>query len=390
MAKEETIPTHPTSRLGGVSVRGLSQIRNAAGRLSYVLNVTSPGRPRQTLRLGDAHTMSLEEAQSKALRIQRELFKKNTQSYDFTQPLVDLTFSDFLRDHYLPYVIAKQRSTAAAESYLRNWVEPILGSKRIDDIKKRDILFLVRSAELAGLKPGSVNRVLNIVKSCFSKAIEWELTSLSESPAKGVAELVDPAVKERFLSQGEASELIRIVKSSRNPMLFLIVGFLLMTGARRSEALLARWEHIDIARETWLIPFSKSGKPRHIPLSAGAISFLAEAKKISSYYPLARTSPYVFPNRKTGEPFSNIFNSWDTARKKAGLKDVRMHDLRHSFASALVNNGLSIYDVKELLGHSSVSTTQRYAHLSQDRLSKAANTVSDHFDVAPETSKGTK
>lgn len=368
-------------------MRSLSQIRNAAGRLSYVLNVTSPGRPRQTLRLGDAHTMSFEEAQSKALRIQRELFKENNQNFGFTQPLVDLSFSDFLRDHYLPYVIAKQRSTAAAESYLRNWVEPILGSKRIDDIKKRDILFLVRSAELAGLKPGSVNRILNIVKSCFSKAIEWELSSLTESPAKGVAEIVDPAVKERFLSQGEASELIRIVKSSRNPMLFPIVGFLLMTGARRSEALLAKWEHIDIERETWLIPLSKSGKQRHIPLSAGALSFLAEARKVSSYYPLARTSPYVFPNKKTGGPFSNIFNSWDTARKNAGLKDVRMHDLRHSFASALVNNGLSIYDVKELLGHSSVSTTQRYAHLSQERLNKAAKTVSDHFNVAPESSK---
>lgn len=241
----------------------------------------------------------------------------------------------------------------------------------------------MRSAELAGLKPGSVNRVLNIVKSCFSKAMEWELCSLSASPAKGVAEVADAAIKERFLSQGEASDLIRIVKGSRNPMLFPIVGFLLMTGARRSEALFAKWEHIDLDRETWLIPLSKSGKPRHIPLSAGALSFLAEAKKVANYYPLARTSPYVFPNRKTGGPFSNIFNSWDTARKKAGLADVRMHDLRHSFASALVNNGLSIYDVKELLGHSSVSTTQRYAHLSQDRLSKAAKTVSDHFDVAP-------
>lgn len=366
-------------------MRGLAQIRSSSGRMSYVLNVASPGRPRQTLRLGDVHAMSLEEAQNKALRIQRELFKNNNQNYSFTQPLVDLTFSDFLRDHYLPWVIAKQRSTAAAESYLRNWVEPILGGKKIDDVKKRDILFLIRSAELAGLKPGSVNRVLNIVKSCFSKAIEWELCSLSESPAKGVTEIADPAIKERFLSQDEASDLIKIVKSSRNQMLFPIVGFLLMTGARRSEALLAKWEHVDVQRQNWLIPLSKSGKPRHVPLSSGALSFLAEAKKVASYYPLARTSAYVFPNKKTGGPFSNIFNSWDAARKKAGLKDVRMHDLRHSFASALVNNGLSIYDVKELLGHSSVQTTQRYAHLSQDRLSKAAKTVSDHFGFADES-----
>lgn len=368
-----------TAQIGSRNVRGLAQVRGAKGRMSYVLNVSTPGRPRQTLRLGDVHTMSVEEAESKALRIQRELFKPNQQGLAYRDPLVDLTFSDFVRDHYLPHVKAKQRSTAAAESYLRNWIDPVLGGKRIDDIKKRDILFLMRSAELAGLKPGSVNRVLNIVKSCFSKAIEWELSSLSDSPAKGVTELIDPAVKERFLSQNEASELIRIVKSSRNEMLFPIVGFLLMTGARRSEALHAKWEHVDLARESWLIPLSKSGKPRHVPLSAGALSFLAEARKIASYYPLARTSPYIFPNKKTGGPFSNIFNSWDAARKKAGLDDVRMHDLRHSFASALVNNGLSIYDVKELLGHSSVQTTQRYAHLTQERLNRAANVVSDYF-----------
>lgn len=88
---------------------------------------------------------------------------------------------------------------------------------------------------------------------------------------------------------------------------------------------------------------------------------------------------FVFCNVKTGQPFSNIFNSWDKARERAGLKDVRMHDLRHSFASALVNNGLSIYDVKELLGHASITTTQRYAHLSQDRLAQATETVAAHY-----------
>lgn len=87
----------------------------------------------------------------------------------------------------------------------------------------------------------------------------------------------------------------------------------------------------------------------------------------------------VFFKLKTGQAFTNIFNSWDKARERAGLKDVRMHDLRHSFASALVNNGLSIYDVKELLGHAFITTTQRYAHLSQDRLAQATETVAGHY-----------
>jgi integrase len=347
--------------------------------MTYVLAIQSPGKNPQMLRIGDARALTLEQAREKALRIQGDLLQAALESGFVAQSQPKLSFSSFVEGHYLPFILAKQRSTAAAESYLRNWIIPSLGEKMLDDITKRDIVFLTRSLEIAELKPGSVNRILNIVKSCFSKAIEWELCTLSESPAKGVAEVKDSAAKERVLSQDEAHRLIHIVRQSRNPMLFPIVGFLLMTGARRSEALNARWEHIDLARKVWLIPISKSGKPRHIPLSAKALSFLAEAKLVASRSPACKESPYVFCNPKSGRAFTNIFNSWDKARERAGLKDVRMHDLRHSFASALVNNGLSIYDVKELLGHASINTTQRYAHLSQDRLAQATETVAGHY-----------
>ena len=83
--------------------------------------------------------------------------------------------------------------------------------------------------------------------------------------------------------------------------------------------------------------------------------------------------PYVFANPKSGKPFVSVFNSWDTARKKVGLRDVRIHDLRHSFASFLVNAGRSLYEVQRILGHTQIKTTQRYAHLSQDTLIDAAN-----------------
>ena len=357
----------------------LSQVRNAAGRLTYVLNLKTPGQSPQMVRIGDARALTLEQARSKARRIQSDLLQAALESGVIASTHPDLSFSDFVASHYLPFIQEKQRSIAAAESYLRNWIVPSFGSKLINDITKKDIIFLVRSLEISGLKPGSVNRALNIVKSCFSKAIEWHLCSHTESPAKGVAELKDSASKERFLSQDEAQRLIVLVRQSRNPMLFPIVGFLLMTGARRSEVLNAKWEHLDLENKLWLIPVTKSGKPRHIPLSSKALSYIAESKAVIRHSKIAQNSPFIFPSLKTGEAFKNIFNSWDKARERAGLKDVRMHDLRHSFASALVNNGLSIYDVKELLGHSSITTTQRYAHLSQDRLSRATETVADHY-----------
>lgn len=112
---------------------------------------------------------------------------------------------------------------------------------------------------------------------------------------------------------------------------------------------------------------TKSGKPRYIPLSDGVIQMLATMPHDSS--------KWIFPNLKTGQPYVSIFFSWNTAQKLAGLADVRIHDLRHSFASLLVNAGRSLYEVQKILGHTQIKTTQRYAHLSQDTLIDAANVV---------------
>ena len=373
-------------REGGAEAVSIAQVRSASGRLTYVLNVRRPGQSAQTLRLGDTRSLSLEQARAKATRIQGELLKAALESGFVAQKQQDLTFEAFIQQHYLSFIRQKQRSTSAAESYLRNWVIPTLGQNLLKDITKSEISFFLRSLEIAGLKAGSINRILNIVKSCFTKAIEWEFLNSTVSPAKGVSQVRDTAKKDRFLNQEEAQRLIALVQQSRNGMLFPIVGFLLTTGARRSEVLNARWQDIDVENHRWGVPLSKSGKPRTIPLSDASIGFLFEAKKAA----LSRhgrgpkpQSDFIFVNWRTGRAFSNIFNSWDLAREKAGLKDVRMHDLRHSFASSLVNNGMNIYDVKELLGHSSIQTTQRYAHLSQERLQMAAEKVSDHFGLTP-------
>ena len=142
----------------------------------------------------------------------------------------------------------------------------------------------------------------------------------------------------------------------------------ILTGARKREALDAQWRDFDIDRRDWRVPMSKSGRPRHIPLSEGVIQLLQTVPRFPD-------CPFVFPNPKTLKPYESIFNSWNTARKLAGLADVRIHDLRHSFASFLVNNGRSLYEVQKILGHTQIKTTQRYAHLSQDTLLDAANTA---------------
>lgn len=171
---------------------------------------------------------------------------------------------------------------------------------------------------------------------------------------------------ERYLSVDEAERLYGAVCKSENTMLQYIVPMLILTGARKREVLDAKWEDFDLGRRSWRIPISKSGKARHVPLSDGALNVLAS---------MPRKVEWAFANPETGKPYVSIFYAWNTARKSAGLSNVRMHDLRHSFASLLINSGRTLYEVQHIFGHTQVKTTQRYAHLSQDTLLAAANSA---------------
>jgi len=172
---------------------------------------------------------------------------------------------------------------------------------------------------------------------------------------------------ERYLSVEEAHRLYESVCASENKMLRFIVPMLILSGARKREVLDAKWADFDLARKAWRIPVTKSGQARHVPLSDGAINVLNSIPPTDC--------EWTFANPKTQLPYVSVFCSWNTARKQAGLADVRMHDLRHSFASLLINSGRTLYEVQHILGHTQVKTTQRYAHLSQDTLLAAANSA---------------
>ncbi|MCX7074152.1 MAG: site-specific integrase [Methylococcales bacterium] len=127
-------------------------------------------------------------------------------------------------------------------------------------------------------------------------------------------------------------------------------------------------------RRSWRIPMSKSGKARYVPLSDDVLLILSRLLRFDG-------CTYVVPNPKTQQPYNNMFCSWNTARKAAGMPELRMHDLRHSFASFLVNAGRSLYEVQNILGHSQLNTTQRYAHLSQAILLDATNATSSAAEL---------
>ena len=288
-------------------------------------------------------------------------------------PDAALTYHAFIAQRYLPYARAAKRSAHWEDIILRCHLLPAFGDQPINRIDRSAILALVAEKKAAGYAKGTVNRILSILKVTLAKAIEWEVDGLKQSPARGVKLLKDPPKMERYLSPEEAQRLMREIRACGSFMLRYIVPFLLFTGARKREALDARWRDIDLTRRLWTIPFTKSGKPRSVPLSDEALSVLQSVRDLSA------SAVWIFPSPETGKPYVTIFHAWNRCRRAAGLADVRIHDLRHSFASALINNGMTIYDVKEALGHSNVLTTQRYAHLAPDRLRKAVSEAGAHY-----------
>lgn len=174
---------------------------------------------------------------------------------------------------------------------------------------------------------------------------------------------------ENYLSGAELETLMAVLKTDENKAICQIIMYLLSTGARLNEALQATWSQIDMPRRIWRIPASnsKSKRIRSVPLNDSALDVLRQ---------LASDSDYLFINKQTGEPYTTIHKVWGRLRRKAGLPHLRIHDLRHQYASFLVNSGRTLYEVQQILGHSDPSVTQRYAHLSTKALQDAANSAS--------------
>jgi integrase len=208
---------------------------------------------------------------------------------------------------------------------------------------------------------------LILLRYLFSLPKKWDMPGAPNNPTSGIALMKEDNMKERFLSTEEAQRLYTQLQQSDNKMLQYIIPMLILTGARKREVLDARWEDFDFERRHWRIHTTKLGKPRFVPMSDGVVVLLESVPRFDC--------EWVFPNYKSLKPYVSIFNSWNTARREVNLQDVRIHDLRHSYASFLVNAGRSLYEVQRLLGHTQIKTTQRYAHLSHDTLLDATNSV---------------
>jgi integrase len=217
--------------------------------------------------------------------------------------------------------------------------------------------------------PGTANKYIVQIRYMYNVAKKAKIPGSEANPAAGIKQFRVEG-HERFLSPEETERLRLAVERSDNKQLKYIVALVLMLGCRKRELLDSRFEHFDLERRTWKIPLSKSGAVRHIALSSASIEIL---KKL----PRWDGCPYVVPNPKTLKPFTHLNESWKTATRRAGLKGFRIHDMRHSFASNLVNAGHSLLVVSRALGHANIQQTSRYSHLSDDTLLAAADAAAN-------------
>jgi integrase len=236
-------------------------------------------------------------------------------------------------------------------------VLPKLGRRHVADVTRADLSSLHHAMCAT---PGAANRVLALVSKMFGLAERWGLRPDGSNPARHVERFPERKM-ERFLSAQELARLgdalAEMEQAGTEPLeVIAAVRLLILTGARRGEILGLEWEHVDFDAACLRLLDSKEGGAKVIPLGAHALDVLAQ---------LPRRSRWVLPTAAAVGPVS-LSKPWDRIRKRAGLEDVRLHDLRHSFASVGVAGGDSLFIVGSILGHKRASTTERYAHLSDD------------------------
>ena len=282
-----------------------------------------------------------------------------------------LTVSTFFKEYYLSYSVLHHKSAEGNLSLFKRHIEPKFGHILMADVSKSDIRAWTQQLKAKGYSNAMVNRVLVLFGHLYTIAEEYSLSGVPNRKSLGIKLLSDPHKRTVSLTREQIRCLQGEIEKSSNIHLRYIVPFLLFTGARKREALDARWSDINLHERQWVVPDTKSGKPRIIYLSEKCVDLLTDLATSKNRDIMHRE--FLFPNPKTGIPYRCIFHSWSIAREAAGLPELRIHDLRHTYASKLVNNGVPLYDVQALLGHSSIKTTQRYAHLSRDRLLQSTN-----------------
>jgi len=300
-----------------------------------------------------------------------------------TAPTVRELAERFMKEH----VESKRKTTTQRtyRGYVDNHVLPAIGGLAVADVTRADIAKLHHRLRPT---PAHANRVVMMCSKLFNLAERWALRPDGSNPCRHVEKYPESA-RQRYLSMGEFRRLGDVLAAAErgpvevpgepelvrlSPIALAAIGLLIFTGARRGEILSLKWEYVDLERGVLTLPTSKTDF-KLVWLNAPAIAILTALPRVEG-------NPYVLPGLREGQHLVNVTETWYVVRALAGLKDVRIHDLRHSMASVGAGEGLSLPIIGGLLGHSQPSTTARYAHLAAGPLKAASELVGARIAAA--------
>lgn len=289
---------------------------------------------------------------------------------------------DFFMRHYYPNSLATKKRPREDLLNYKKHISPIFGPVSLDKISSRMTMEWRNSQIEKSLKKSTINKHIDLFMNILKMAHIW---SFLDEPLHLKLDMRKFKVRnytQKFLNPIEIRRLLAGCKQSPHPYLYLAIKALLLTGARVGELRNARWSDIDAQKRIWTVPVSKSGRSREIFLSTESLDTLMEVRRKSIRLGTSDLPEgYVFTNPRTRTKYDSFYAAWYKVVRAEGLEDVRIHDLRHTYASILINNEVSIYEVQRLLGHSNVTMTQRYAHLLRGKLHEKTELVSKAIEA---------
>ncbi len=349
-----------------------------SGVKSYVIQYRNRHNDSRRITIGRHGVIGPEKARRKAKKmladVQDGADPATERKDDREAPTVAELAEKYLREHAAPH--KKPRSVEEDQRLLRLHVLPALGRKKVAGITRADITGLHHAMRDT---PGAANRTLALVSKMLNLAEKWGLHPDGSNPCRHVDRYPERKM-ERFLSVDELGRLGAVLAEAERTATELrsviaAVRLLMFTGARLGEILNLEWSHVDFERSCLRLPESKTGA-KVIHLNAPALEVLNGIERDGS--------PWVIAGRDPDKPLVNLRKPWHRIRKAAGLDNVRLHDLRHSFASVGAAGGLSLPMIGALLGHTQAATTLRYAHLAADPLKQAADMIGKRIAAAME------
>ena len=358
------------SELKGFGVRVTS-----AGAKAFILNYRAAGVERR-ITIGSYPDWTVSAARTKAAEMKRRVDDGGDPMGERHTLRAAPTVADLAQLYREVHMPRKRPSSRLNDELnLAKHIIPRLGRLRVGDVRRPAIAAMHR--EITKAAPIAANRCMALLSKMFSVAMaeEWRF----DNPVKGIERNPEKR-RSRYLSGGEIGKLADVLAAHPERISCNALRLLLLTGARKGETLSARWEQFDLKAGVWTKPgaATKQATEHRVPLSAPAITLLTDMQGDA-----ADGCPFVFPGRKVVDtkgkvswaPLTEIKRVWASVCKMAKLDGVRVHDLRHTYASVLVSSGMSLPIIGALLGHTQPGTTARYAHLMDDPLRAATERV---------------